>query len=183
MAATKNSPSVSVALIKILKNYAEHLKIDFTEIARTADVDVAILGDDRARISAKQFELMWQHIFAGGEDPHPGLSFGREMVRHYPGGSVLFTMMINCATIGDALNTFVRYHRIMADAIQPKVRIDGDRIRLSWKSSQRGFPEHPILSEALICTYHFILKHLSQGRINPIEVCFTHAGPENIDAV
>ena len=182
MAASKNTPSVSVALVKILKNYAERLEIDFTEIAGAANLDAAILGNERARISARQFELMWQQIFAYGKDPHPGLSFGREMVRHYPGGSVLFTMMMNSATIGDALDAFVRYHRIMADAIQPQIQRDGDCIRLSWKASKRGFPEHPVVSEALICTFHFILCHLSHDRIDPIEVCFTHAGPEDMDA-
>ena len=63
MTESQNSPSVSVALIKILKNYAERLEIDFTKIAGVADVDVSILGDERARISARQFELMWQQIF------------------------------------------------------------------------------------------------------------------------
>jgi len=182
MAESQNSPSVSVALIRILNNYAKRLSMDFAMIARAADVDAAILADERTRISARQFELMWQQIYAGGEDPHPGLSFGRELVRHYPGGSVLFTMMMNCATIGHALDAFVRYHRIMADAIQPEARRDGDRVRLSWEASPLGFPEHPVLSEALICAYHLILKHLSQGEINPIAVCFTHAGPEDMDA-
>ena len=181
MAASTNTPTVAVALIKILKNYAERQALDFTAIAGAAGVDAAILGDDRARISARQFERMWQYIFAD-DDPHPGLRFGREMVRHYPGGSILFTLMMNCATIGDALTAFVRYHRIMADAVQPHIRRDGDRLRLSWKASPQGFPDHPVLSEALICTYHFILKHLSQDRIHPIEVRFTHAGPENRDA-
>lgn len=180
MAESPNSPSVSVALTRILKNYAERLGMDFAMIAGGAGVDAAILADERARISARQFELMWQQIYSGCEDPHPGLSFGRELVRHYPGGSVLFTMMINCATIGDALDAFVRYHRIMADAIQPRMRRDGGRVRLSWKASPRGFPEHPVLAEALICAYHFILKHLSQGEINPIAVCFTHDGAEDM---
>ncbi|MGD8210326.1 MAG: hypothetical protein PVF32_10725 [Desulfobacterales bacterium] len=41
-------------------------------------------------------------------DGRSGLNFGEEMARHYPGGSIFFTMMMNCATIGDALDAFVR---------------------------------------------------------------------------
>ncbi len=181
MAASINTPSISVALLKILKNYAARQEIDFSRIAAAAGVDVSILGDERARISAGQFESMWQQILTHGKDPHPGLTFGREMARHYPGGSVLFTMMMNCATIGDALSAFVRYHRIMADTIQPQTRQDGDRVHLSWKASRPGFSTHPVVSEALICTYHYILKHLSHNRVKPIDVRFTHAGPENMD--
>ena len=174
--------SVSVALIKILKNYAERIGIEFTAVAGSAGVDLEILGDNRARISANQFESMWRQVVDSGSDPNPGLSFGREMARHYPGGSILFTMMMNCATIGSALDAFVRYHRIMADAIQPQLYHQGDHIHLSWETFNPGYPSHPVLAEALLCTYFSILQHLSQDRLHPVEVCFTHAGPEDPSA-
>jgi AraC-like DNA-binding protein len=182
MLESKRGPSVSVALIRILKDYAERMEINFPAIAGAVGVDLAVLGNNRARVSAKQFEQMWRQIVDSSKDPTPGLNFGEEMARHYPSGSILFTMMMNCATIGDALDTFVRYHRIMADAIQPQLRPDGDLIHLSWEVSQQAFPAHPYLSEALICTYHSILKHLTKGSLRPIGVYFTHAGPDDINA-
>jgi len=51
-----------------------------------------------------------------------------------------------------------------------------DRVHLLWHASHMGFPEHPDLSEALLCIYYLILEHLTQGRLNPIEVRFTHSG-------
>ena len=182
MPESKKGPSVSVALVRILKDYAERMGINFFAIAGAVGLDLAVLDNSRARVSARQFAQMWRQIVDSGKDPTPGLNFGEEMARHYPGGSILFTMMMNCATIGDALDAFVRYHRIMADAIQPQLRHDHDRIHLSWEVSQQAFPAHPYLSEALICTYHSILKHLTKGRLHPIGVYFTHAGPDNIDA-
>lgn len=175
-------PSVSIALIKILKNYAERIGIDFTAVAGSAGVDLEIIGDSRARVSAGQFESMWRQVVDSGNDPNPGLNFGREMARLYPAGSVLFTMMINCATIGSALDAFVRYHRIMADAIQPQLRRKSDRIHLSWKTFRPGYSSHPVLSEALLCTYYSILVHLGQGRLHPVEVCFIHMAPKDTSA-
>jgi AraC-like DNA-binding protein len=124
---------------------------------------------------------MWRQIVESGKDPTPGLHFGEQMARHYPGGSILFTMMMNCATIGSALDAFVRYHRIMADAVQPQLRHEDDRVHLSWEVSPGVFPAHPFLAEALICTFYSILKHLTKGRLQPIGVYFTHAGPDDIN--
>ncbi len=175
MAGYKKAHSVSVALIAILKEYAARLGIDFVEISSAARFDLSTLGDGSTRVPAKHFEAMWKLIVAGNKDPHPGLGFGREMARHYPGGSILFTMMMNCPTIGCAIDTFIRYHRLMADIVQPQLRQNGERLHLTWQAQSADFPPHPDLSEAVICTYHCLLKHLSQGRMQPLEVCFSHS--------
>lgn len=180
MLETQNASSVSVSLILILKGYAESMGVDFNSIAHASSFDLTVLEDKEARVPAKYFESMWRQIISTGNDPHPGLHFGLEMARHYPGGNILFTMMMNCATVGNALDTFIRYHRIMADAIQPELIKTGERIRLTWNILQTGFTPHPYMSEALLCTYHSILEHLSEGKLHPLEVCFTHPRPGDL---
>lgn len=175
-------PTVSVTLIKILKSYATRVGVDFSEVAEEVGFDLAVLEDGNKRVSGKHFESLWQKIVSVGEDPNPGLNFGREMARHYPGGSLLFTMMMNCGTVGCALDAFIRYHRIMADVIQPQLHRDNNRIHLSWNAPPAGFPHHPHLSEALICMYYSILEHLGQDKLQPVEVCFTHPGPDDLSA-
>ena len=182
MSDLKKAPSVSVALMGVLRNYAERLGIDFVGVAQAAGFDIATLEDGRARISAGVFALMWLQIVSSGKNTHPGLNFGREMARHYPGGSILFTMMMNCPTIGCALDTFVRYHRTMTDIIQPLLHQDGDQIHLAWATSHAGFSPDPNLSEALISTFYTIIEHLTQDRRLPLEVCFTHASPSDLSA-
>lgn len=183
MPHSRKAPSVSVGLIQILKNYAGHAGVDFDKIASAANLDSTILGDSRNRVAAPQFELLWRQIVAASNDPHPGLHFGREVGRHFPGGSVLFTMMMNCASIGKAMDAFVRYHRLMADVIQPELHRDSARIRLSWDGVSHGLSAQTTdLSEALICIYYSILKHLSRGRLRSVEVCFTHPAPDKLEA-
>ena len=174
----KNS-TVSVGLVKILNAYANRLDVDFKKVARFCDFDICILNNSEARVSSKFFESMWMRIVSLGKDPYPGLNFGRQMAKHYPSGSILFTMMMNCATIEKALQVFVRYHRIMADIIQPQFQKTGEVTHLSWEISTPGFHTHSHLSEALLCTYYSILNFLSQGELTLIKACFTHVGPSD----
>ncbi len=179
MTMPRGGSSVSVGLIHLLKHYAAGLGIDLDASSQGNGARAGLPDDVNARVAGRVFESMWQQVVASGIDPHPGLTFGRELAKHYPGGSILFTMMMNCATIGEALDAFVRYHRIMADAIQPQVSLHGDRVHLSWKVRHTGFATHPHLAEALLCIYRSILERLSQNRVRFVAVSFTHAGPED----
>ncbi len=176
----KKNTTVSVSLVKILALYAQGLKIDFKAIMASMGLDPAIFNDDSQRVSSTTFDAMWQKIAGMSDDPHPGLNFGQQIADRYPGGSLLFTMMLNCASIGKALDTFIRYHRIMADAIQPKMDKTANVVRLSWEIPLPGFTSYPYLSEALLSVYHSILSTLSRGRLRPEKVCFTHTRPDDI---
>lgn len=178
----RKASTMSVSLVKILKNYANRFGIDFHAVAKASGLELTVLENGEARIPAHVFNALWQNSVAISQDPCPGLHFGQEMARHYPGGSLLFTMMLNCSSLGDALTVFVRYHRIMADGIQPVVERKADQVHLSWEVFYPEFASHPHLSEALICTFFSILNYLAQDCLIPAKVCFTHAEPEDADA-
>ncbi|MFA6010805.1 MAG: AraC family transcriptional regulator [Desulfobacteraceae bacterium] len=178
----RKSSTISVSLVKILKSYANRFGIDFNTVAKSSGLELAVLENGEARIPAHMFNALWQNSVAVSKDPCPGLHFGQEMTRHYPGGSLLFTMMLNCKTLGDAVTVFVRYHRIMADVIQPVVEKQVDHVHLSWEVFDPELVAHPHLSEALICTFFSILNYLAQDSLIPANVCFTHADPEDADA-
>lgn len=181
MANKSKEPSVSAAFIGILKNYVESMGADFMAIATTAGVELESLEDGSSRVPAHCVMSIWQQAVSANQDPHPGLSFGREMARHYPGGSILFTMMMNCPSVGCALDTFIRYHRIMADFVQPQRHQVGDYVHLTWEASHANRPLHPDFSEALICTYYAILKRLTHGKLQPVEIRFRHPNPGDLN--
>lgn len=110
---------ISVGLVKILQSYAESMGIEFNTVAKIHGFDLEMLKNGEARIQSLMFETLWLEIASLGKDPFPGLNFGKQAAAHYPAGSILFSMMRNCATIDRAREVFVRYHRIMADNIQP----------------------------------------------------------------
>lgn len=89
-------------------------------------LDPGILANGEARIPADRFVSLWLKIAAMGDDPHPGLSYGIQAANHYPSGSILFSLMRNCPNVEQALDVFVRYHRIMAADIRPVYRKEAD---------------------------------------------------------
>jgi len=179
MIEMQTASTVSVGLFHSLKLYAGQHGVDFSAAAQDAGLELSLLEDVEARIPGRIFLEVWAAVVRQSQDPHPGLHIGLEMGRHYPGGNILFTLMMNCPDIGRALEIFLRYHRIQTDAIQPTLIKDGDRLRLSWNLLAPGFSPRPQVSEALLCTLHAIMERLSGGRLHPLEVCFTHAGPED----
>lgn len=179
MARYRKNSTISIGLLKILNAYAGRLGIDFKAVAKFCDFDIGILNNGEARVSSKTFESMWMRIAALSKDPCSGLNFGHQMAKHYPSGSILFTMMMNCDTIKKALIAFVRYHKIMADMIQPRFQKKEEVISLSWEIAIPGVHTHSHLSEALLCTYYSIFNFLSQGELTLVKVCFTHPGPDD----
>lgn len=174
--------TLSVGLVKILEAYAGSLGVDFRIAAGACDVDPGILGDGEARMPALQFASLWLKIAEMGDDPFPGLNYGIQAAAHYPAGSILFSLMRNCPTVGQALEVFVRYHRIMADDIRPLCQKEAGLTRLSWDTSALDIPVPPHVSEALLCTCYALFSNLTQGKIRPEEVCFTHPGPDRPEA-
>lgn len=176
MAHLKNF-KVSVGLIKILQFYAASMGVEFKKVAGINGFDPEILRNGEAKIQAFMFEALWLKIASLSNDPYPGLNFGKQAADHFPTGGILFSMMCNCSTIARALDVLVRYHRIMADKIQPECLKHETSIHLSWDLSIYNYPSQPHLSEAFLSTYYSILAKLSNGSIRPVTVNFSHQGP------
>jgi len=108
------------------------------------------------------------------------LDLGRELARSYPGGSVAMGMMMNCPTVGEALDLFFRYHDIMADALRPCMARDGEDVRLGWKSAVADYLPPLQMAGTLLSFFAGILEHLGEGRIALHEVRFQYLEPDNM---
>jgi AraC-like DNA-binding protein len=172
---------ISVGLVKIVQSYAASRGVEFNNIAEFHGFDPESLENGEARIQAKMFEALWLDISSLSNDPYAGLNFGKQAVEHFPVSSILFLMMSNCPTIARSLDVFVRYHRIMADNIQPQYVRDETYTHLSWDLSIFNYPSKSHLSEAFLCTSYSILGKLSKGNIRPVAVNFSHQGPYRMD--
>ena len=169
---------VSVGLVKMLQAYADSRGAVFDKVAQKHGFDSRALSNGTESIQASQFSDVWLMIAETSKDPCPGLNLGKQSAHFFPGNSILFSMMQNSPNIGIALDLFVRHHRIMAEKIQPVVRKQKNAVHLSWDFSVLGSHRLPHLSEAFLCTCFAVLARLSKGRIRPVEVNFTHQGPE-----
>ena len=179
MIETRLRTSVSIIIVRILLKYVEKKGIESFEICKTAEIDSSILKNSQARVSAKQFRAVWEAAVAKAGDVNFGLNFGKEMAQNFPGGHILYNVMMNCPTVRDAAEKFIHYNGLMADAVQPRLAQEGNFIYLTISNSNFKYkiPRH--ISEALLSSYVNIFRHITEDNFNLVEVRFKHKMPED----
>jgi AraC-like DNA-binding protein len=171
--------STSTRMIRILLKKAAATGINTQGIIETAGLTSEILDDPDARIPLGCLATIWKELTSETKDPDFGLHVGASM-HDYPGGNLLFSVMMNCPTVGDALDKFCRYHNLMVDAIQPKMEVEGMFIRLSWVTPGPPLSTSRHISEMLLSVFNAMLNHLIEHPFHPAEVRFMHACPQDI---
>lgn len=164
----------------MLLKYLAKCGIDTDAPCKNAGIDAVMFKDREARISPRQFDIIWQEAVKKAEDINFGLHFGREMENSYRGGNILFSMMANSATVGNAMDIFCRYHILMEDAIVPKMKVKDDFVLLVWESIDPYFEISRHVAEALLCASLYIIRRITENNSGLLEVRFRHARPKDI---
>ena len=151
----KQKASVSINLIRILLKYLTKCGIDYDAPCKDAGIDALILNDHEARISTQQFDIIWKEAVKKADDINFGLHFGREIANSYLGGNILFSMMTNSATVGNALEIFCRYHTLMEDSILPKMKV-GDDFAFFYGNPSIRTLKFPDIYQKPCCAHTFI---------------------------
>jgi len=180
MVIARPKATVSITLVRILLKYIARAHADFVEICHTVGLDLSLVENSEARISAKQFQAIWEEAVKRINNRNFGLHFGVEIAKNYPGGHVLFNAMMNSPTVGEAMDRFIRYNNLMADAVQPKMEVENNLVHLSLDTVNKDvkIPRH--ISEALLSSYIHIFRHLTENKLKLIRVRFSHSQPEDI---
>jgi AraC-like DNA-binding protein len=162
----------------LLKN-AAGTGINTRAICETAGLTSKTLEDPEAHIPSDCMETIWKEVALQTKDQDFGLHLG-ESINEYPGGDIVLSVMANCSTVGDALDKLCCYHKIMSDAIQPKLEVKDKLAHLSWETANPRLKPSRHMSEALLSIFITILKRLSENSTSPVEVHFRHAAPQDI---
>jgi len=172
--------TASVNLINILLKFVADSGKDPYKICEAAGIDPDSLEDTESRVHAKKVFAVWSEAQHQMNDSNFGLHIG-ETMKGYAGGSLLFSVMMNSPTVGEAFEKFCRYHSLMNDAIQPKISMKGEYACLSWEVENPRFKPSRHISEALLSFFNTLLNFLTEKHCKPVEVHFTHGQPEKID--
>ncbi len=173
-------PTVSKTLLHVLAAFLEKKGLDIQKICTAAGIDVSVLTKDDDRIAAEPFLQIWDQAERQAGDDNFGLHFGRDLAADYLRGNILISMMANCATVGSAVKIFCKYHLLMEDAVLPKMTMDDQAVILWWEFFIPGVKIPRQHAESLLCALTEILRAISENRINPKQVCFSHSSPPDI---
>ena len=113
-------PTVSSDLARILLSGVSAGGDTLRQLLTAAGIDPTVLQTPHRRITARQFQILWDALETSSNDPHFGLHLGT-LASAVPTGHVLFSVMLNSATVGHALQRYCRYHDIMANIVRPQL--------------------------------------------------------------
>jgi AraC-like DNA-binding protein len=175
----KRALTLSVQMLRMLIAYASGQGIDTKDLSAAAEPDPPLPDDAGLRISADTFHAVWQEVISQSADSDFGLHFAESM-QDISGSHILFVVMMNCPTVGSALEAFCRYHNLMNDAIRPKITQKADLAFLGWEASIPGYIPGRHEAEALLCVLNSAFRRLTEYAVRPEEIRFHHPQPENI---
>lgn len=178
MEGAASSPSTSVDLIRILLRHADRLGLDRTAVCADAGLEPVILEDPDARLPVGRFNAVWEAVAARSGDRDFGLRLG-QAVRDYTGGHILYAVMMNCPTVGEALERFCRYHGIMADVVRLRLRRERDPAAIRFATARPRLVLHRQHAEFVASLVGSILGMLTGDRAGVVEVLFQHPRPED----
>ena len=117
-----SAKTVSFDIFNVLLNYAKSNNINADNLLKSIQFNRELLDNRSARIPAHQYHKLWQFVVAESDDKNFGLHFGLG-TNDFCRGSVLCSIMMNCSTINDAIQKFIKYYRLLSDLIIPELKI------------------------------------------------------------
>jgi AraC-like DNA-binding protein len=171
--------TASIDLTGILLRYASRIGLEIERVCEKAGLDLTHMEEPGGRISEETFNALWEVVVLRSGDQDFGLHFG-EAAHEFFGGHVLFSVMMNCPTVGDALEKFFRYHSLMADIHEMRIDRKGTYTSLRLETLQPGVRLHRHHSEAVLSMVVTVVRRLSDNGIDPVEVHFAHPEPANL---
>jgi len=179
MGKTRTGATASSDLTVILLKYASGLGIEIEGVCKEVGLDLSTVEEQGARISANTFNGLWEEVALRSGDLDFGLHFG-EAAHAFFGGHILFSVMMNCPTVGDALEKLFRYHGLMADIHEMRITREGAYASVRLQPLRPGVELHRHHSEAVLGIVVTMLGRLSENRIDPVEVRFAHPEPAKV---
>jgi AraC-like DNA-binding protein len=152
--------------------------LDAAEISREAGIDLAAVGDRDARIPLTVLHAAWEAVLR--RKPRVGAAVVGAH-RYSPGdyGLVGFVAM-NSATLGEGLGHVVRYSGLYTD--EPSMTLEDASLRLVYRTPFADRLGVRMATEATLAEVLHGARLLTDRRIVPHDVRFSHAAPDDVSA-
>lgn len=166
----------SIYLLKALFDFSAARGGDTDAMRKSMDLSEDLFRDENLRVPVEVVTRAWSEISRRIDDRFLGLHFGEAFgihgERHF-----LFSLMKNCRTLKEALESLIRYHRLMTDAVQPRLSVQGDDAVIEVESAIQGGVIGRHVSESVLSLLATALRNIAGGDLDFTGVYFTHEGP------
>ncbi|MBN1429149.1 MAG: AraC family transcriptional regulator [Anaerolineae bacterium] len=174
----KQRVSVSIALVRILLQYASSRGLDPSIIQTATGLTLDQLENPDTRVPVEQLSNVWRELARRSGDQDFGLHVG-EMGDRLSTGGILSSVMMNCSTVGKALEKLAHYHDLATDFVRLRFSRQRGIVHCVWEQADTGIPLDRHYAEAVFCGLIFPLRRLTQGQLQPVAIHLTHHQPDD----
>lgn len=168
----------SGALRKLITHAADELAIDRATLLADLAIDPAVLADPDHRVPIALLHAAWNAVVARVPRAD-GAVLGAERYAVGDYGLVGFVVMTS-ATLDEAFEHFIRYIGLWTD--EPKFERAGATVRATYHHAFADSPGMRLGTEAAFTEIVQAARLLTQRRIAPRSVRFTHRAPTDASA-
>ena len=176
MAKYQRTYSVSLDVTRILLKYVSIQGIDLPKTYQQIELDRSALNDPKGRMPIDKFNVLWEEVTRQSHDPNFGLHFG-ETAPNFSSGQIVFSMMLSCPNLKEALEVFCRYHALLGNTTVP--RWNNDKHQIMFTDEYPSFIGRHY-TEAVLAMLSVTLDRLTENRVKPENIFFIHRQPADI---
>lgn len=169
-------PTVARLIVQQIAFGLGLLGVDGVAVLRRCDLDEAALKRLPERVPFALVVRLFAAMHAVTGEQGFGLRFAAQVLPET--WEMLGYVVRSSGTLGDALLRAGRYLRLISDATELSLHVEGKRALLLYRNP---YPELalPEITEFVLAVIAIIGRHLSGRNVVPLEVRFTHAEPDD----
>ncbi|WP_437625705.1 AraC family transcriptional regulator [Sorangium sp. So ce1151] len=166
-------PTGCIKSIRLCVLTASRAGVDPREALAAAEVDPALLEDPTARVPHDTVARAWTRIPELARDPAFGLHAAELLVGQL--FDVVDFVTDQCGTVREVIGCVLRYQRLIHDAVDVRLTVEGARARISQRFAGAAAP--PQLSSFIMGLWVLRARVLTGVPFAPHRVTFAHPAP------
>jgi AraC-like DNA-binding protein len=168
---------VSITVLKQMFLYLESLEIDVDLFLRSIGINPKTVKQPDERIPIETYLYIEEEAARYTNDPYFGLHMGE--FAEAGSWSILGYLMMNCSSLGEAMEKSGRYQRIIGNLIEGDVKLLFNKAKVVLTTP----PHAPEMSrhcfESTFSSSVRLIRTLTGVDLSPLEVTFTSPKPES----
>lgn len=151
--------------------------LDVEAIVKRLGITPEFIADRNIRTPHAAQPVFWQMLEEETGDPDIGLHLGEHLPAYQ--GQVLQYLFLSSPTFGDGLKRSLNYQRLLSDASQSSIGMEGDEIYIRIGTSATPVAAVRHLSECIVVGLIQFFQHVTNQVFKPSRIHFSHQKPQS----
>ncbi|GAB3113437.1 AraC family transcriptional regulator [Aestuariicella hydrocarbonica] len=170
---------INAVYSKLLFRHMERAHADVDQFLAKLQLQRSDFESDDDQIPMSTFLLLMEEAAKYLQDPNLGLHFYQGFDQREQG--VLGYALVNCKTLGEAINLVVRYYCLFQNDMSYELAIHDDKAFLSYEVTAKHLPPSRQDSEMTLMAVVVLIRQSVDAGWSPLEAHFQHPAPANLD--